>query len=277
MLCGLSNVGFVEVNNGLIACTPNHPAMQECVASLAREGRLGPDGSARRAGADGADQGADAPGGLRATLLASMGLRRNSEASGRSAGGSDAMDTISTTGPGFFTRCVARVVQGWLAERCEEQSEAAALTALGAACVVLPTRFFYPLANTRGIDAGDHAALDLVVRQLQGRDVLRDPRAAHGGAGRACSAVFAAHLWARSWCNAQPARPRPCSPATISRAQAAPRDPAAPDQNAEHAQEGDDQRGTGWPSGSGKEPTMSNSDVVWLANLALSASSSKNR
>ena len=275
MLCGLSNVGFVEVNNGLIACTPNHPAMQECVASLAREGRLGPDASPRRAGADGADQGADAPGGLRATLLASMGLRRNSEASGRSAGGSDAMDTISTTGPGFFTRCVARAVQGWLADRCsEERSEAAALTALGAACVVLPTRFFYPLANTRAIDAGDDAALGLVVRQLQGRDVLRDPHAAHGGAGRACSAVFAAHLWARSWCNPQPARPRP---AVFSRARAAPRDPAAPHQRAEHAQEGDGQRGTGLPCGSGEGQAMSNSDMLWLANLALSASSSKNR
>ena len=275
MLCGLSNVGFVEVNNGLIACTPNHPAMQECVASLAREGRLGPDASARRAGADGADQGSDAPGGWRATLLASMGLRRSSEASGSSAGGSDDMDTISTTGPGFFTRCVARAVQGWLAERCsEERSEAAALTALGAACVVLPTRFFYPLANTRAIDAGDDAALGLVVRQLQGRDVLRDPHAAHGGAGRACSAVFAAHLWARSWCNPQPARPRP---AVFSRALAAPRDPAAPHQRAEHAQEGDGQRGTGLPCGSGEGQAMSNSDMVWLANLALSASSSKNR
>jgi hypothetical protein len=100
---------------------------------------------------------------------------------------------------------------------------------LAGACIVLPTCFFYPLANTEGIDVNDHAAV--FQRQLR----LRGGGGREGGEGGAAGgeeegggvigeaaggeallgdrrgvvparalAIYAAHLWARSWCSPGP-------------------------------------------------------------------------
>jgi len=59
------------------------------------------------------------------------------------------------------------------------------------ACVVVPARFFYPVANTEallGLTDDDDGPVQLLLQRLRGMS--------DGGGG----GVFAAHLWARSWC-----------------------------------------------------------------------------
>lgn len=152
MLCGLSNVGFVEVNNGLIAARPHHPAVLACVRALSSA----PGAAARTASVGSAAEACEkVPSGPSEMLLEALGLDQ-------AAASGDSFNTISRTGPGFFTRCVATYVREWVSRRdaltATTEDNGLGDVGLESACVVLPTRFFYPLANTQRIDVSDGCA-----------------------------------------------------------------------------------------------------------------------
>jgi len=95
----------VELNNGLIACAPGHPLMARIVAAL--PGRKRAPRVPVRVGSSGRDN------------------------SDRCC----AMDTISRTGPGHFSRCVlCCVVDGRPPLNTDD-------------VLLLPPSFFYPLPN----------------------------------------------------------------------------------------------------------------------------------
>ena len=147
------------------------------------------------------------------------------------------------------------------------------------ACVVLPVRFFYPLANTECVDVLDVAAVDQLTLQLRGQQTewvcgrtivegaSQEGRPFHREemSTTRCSGVFAAHLWARSWCASGQKRHlgKTATPDNVARAGACDTIasitvtvPGAPS----------DHQGVNGSEPSGK---VSNSDVIWLANLAL--------
>ena len=109
MLCGLSNVGFVEINNGLIAACPGHPAILSCVNALSSAPPTAPQLSLEDKELEQTRAVASGPSEM---LLQALGLDQ-----GR--GGKSGLETIARTGPGFFTRCVAAYVQQWEAGEAE--------------------------------------------------------------------------------------------------------------------------------------------------------------
>lgn len=121
---GLSATATVELNNGLIACTPGHPLMARIVGAL-------PSWRRRMA----------------RCAMASSGRSDAAEKDPtytRTTAG--AMDTISRSGPGHFTR----VALGALLELPSSDAEGVLL---------LPPSFFYPLPNDcRGISLGARRA-----------------------------------------------------------------------------------------------------------------------
>ena len=108
LYCGMSNTGTVELNNGLIGATLGHPLLRQCIERMSL-----------RATADDLEQ----------------------------CGTVSAMDIISRTGPGHFTRIVLEYVS---------------LAGEGGAedVLLLPPTFFYPLANTlRGLQVEEERML----------------------------------------------------------------------------------------------------------------------
>ena len=108
LYCGMSNTGTVELNNGLIGARPGHPLLHECIERMcARE--------------------------------TNAGLEQRT--------GVSAMDIISRTGPGHFTRVVMEHVTAAVDGRADD-------------VLLLPPTFFYPLANTlRGLQMDEERAL----------------------------------------------------------------------------------------------------------------------
>lgn len=184
-VCALSNVGYLELNNGVIGSKAGHGVVGEYVRALE-----------------------EAPSALRSSVLS---LHNN---------------TIAKTGPGRFTSVVGSYLQrAQAAQRGGGEAEEGGGEEGGDLdLVVLPWSFFYPLPNTDRAASASHAALD--PEHLHALE--KEP------------AVFAAHLWACSWQEAE---------SGLSAAKSA--------DNGEAKQVADKQ---------GASP--SRNDVIWLANLA---------
>ena len=108
LYCGMSNTGTVELNNGLIGARAGHPLLRRSIERMC-------------------------------TRETSAGEEQRSAVS--------AMDIISRTGPGHFTRVVMEYVSSAVDGGAED-------------VLLLPPTFFYPLANTlRGLQMDEERAL----------------------------------------------------------------------------------------------------------------------
>ena len=108
LYCGMSNTGTVELNNGLIGARAGHPLLRRCLEQMCvRETSAGEEQGARVS----------------------------------------AMDIISRTGPGHFTRVMLEYVSSTVDVGADD-------------VLMLPPTFFYPLANTlRGLQMDEERAL----------------------------------------------------------------------------------------------------------------------
>mmetsp|Transcript_90601 Transcript_90601/g.242665 ORF Transcript_90601/g.242665 Transcript_90601/m.242665 type:complete len:168 (-) Transcript_90601:40-543(-) len=119
---GMSNVGAVEVNNGLIGAAPKHPLTLRLLELV---GKPWPEWG-----------GVDVD---PAQAAAHVMAQQMPELAAVLAGG-EAAPFIATTGPGFFTRCLMQQsMSSW-------QGDVA----------ILPAQYFYPLRNS------DRADIDAV-------------------------------------------------------------------------------------------------------------------
>jgi hypothetical protein len=162
---------------------------------------------------------------------------------------------------------------------------------LAGACVVLPTSFFYPLANTEAIDPHDYAAVCNICQRLS-RQTGGGARAADAVGGQEEAAaervaaametmrgagfesaralgIYAVHLWARSWC--APGVSSAGDGHGLERKEGRGGGGASAQKERGAAGGGGTASGSDGTSGGARAggSQFSNQDMLWLANLAL--------
>ena len=156
---GESNVGAFELNNGLFAACPGHPAVRFLCDHV---GRPWPEW-----GGDDVDQREAV-----AFQLAKSGALSNFGISELMAPQRNPTQCLETTGPGFFTRGLAVAI---LRPFCAGGDGSLAGNEDGTRAVICPRSYFYPLQN-------------------KARKLPREERLA-----KALPESFALHHWCRTW------------------------------------------------------------------------------
>lgn len=151
----MANTGCVEISNSVLVSVPHHPVLQQLIDTIERDSQQSRlDASAL-------------------ALIAQMSGDATLLAAATAKPASDAMDTISRTGPGLLTKTFMtavgwtdrdnRVTDGFLPRGREREG-----------VIALPTDYFSPLPNSS-----------------------RD--AAHVREVALPSVSMAVHYWARTW------------------------------------------------------------------------------
>lgn len=176
---GLSNVGAVEINNGIIGCRAGHPIMRaliDSIKSTSASGNASKPTTAAGASALHELLSGSGGGGMGTDLLSAFaGLDTIKAALSATTQTSNdaACSTITRTGPGLFTRTVMEAaMRGGL-----EEGE-------GGLGIVFPVSYFYPISNRKSDSTGTCSEEEVqnVIDEYGGRDD-----------------VYAAHMWAKSW------------------------------------------------------------------------------
>lgn len=154
--CGMSNTGVVEINNGIIGCTANHPLMQSIVNSVKYKDSEAQD---------------KAIGTLQMTGIMSFLSSTDMSSFQNVITNESPQQIITATGPGMFTRSVSEYLVN---SRSSAPSDPFSRV-LFDTTVVFPVHVFHPVPNFVKVDIEDSTHMDL----LKNEHVLENTVAIH--------------------------------------------------------------------------------------------------
>ena len=166
LYCGASNVGCVEINNGLFGCAERHKIVQRMMEDIGKwfEDKIQQEES---------DSAAPA---VAASAFLSSFLDAETTQSLTRAKELTHEDVIRHTGPGLITRMMMTVLAD-LADVGDEEDSGDMDRVM-----VLPAHYFHSLPNDSRADVGDYEAADTFSKKICRGDTTR-----------------AVHLWGCSW------------------------------------------------------------------------------
>lgn len=166
--CGASNVGCVEINNGLLGCAVRHKVVQLMIEDIGKwfEKKM----------EQGESETAVPP--VAASVFLSSFLDTETTQSLTRAKELTHEDVIRHTGPGLITRMMMAVLVDVADVGDEEDNEGMDRV------MVLPAQYFHSLPNDSRADVGEYEAADAFSKKICRNDTTR-----------------AVHLWGCSWQN----------------------------------------------------------------------------